>query len=221
MATWLVEEAQVRAPDRVLHSARQSMDRTRQRRFVVAWREPMFISQARLAGMTAAIAIALVGAAWAGRVSAPSNAGALPVATPTVGSPSPTATLESYQAAHDEICVRYRAQIDGLKPQFDGMYDRGLSASDRASRAATLRTYVVGSEAMTRELALLRPPAQMASEHGAMVAKYEDVNALIRLALGRLADGDLGSAEAFDLATDPLSREIEAFDRTYGLKHCP
>jgi len=63
IATWLVEEAPARAPDRILADARARIDRTKQQRFADAWREPMTISTRRLLVAAAAIVLAVIGAA--------------------------------------------------------------------------------------------------------------------------------------------------------------
>ena len=71
IADWLVEEAPARAPDRILDAAAKVIDRTKQRRFAAAWREPMTFSIARLVAILA-IATVVVGggAAWIGRSTA-------------------------------------------------------------------------------------------------------------------------------------------------------
>jgi hypothetical protein len=98
IAQWLVEESPGRAPDRVLAAARDVIDRTKQRRFAVAWREPVSISMRGLAFAAALVVVAVVGAGVIGRSTAPvENQGAIPpVQTPSpsaaaVASPAPIA----------------------------------------------------------------------------------------------------------------------------------
>jgi hypothetical protein len=81
IAGWLVEEAPGRAPDRILEAAGRVIDRTRQRRFVVAWREDM----TGIRGLAAAAVLATV-----------AIAGIVYFARPSLGpggppSPSPSA----------------------------------------------------------------------------------------------------------------------------------
>src|SRR5687767_139547 len=98
---WLAEEAAVRAPDRVLEAARTSIDRTRQRRWVAAWREPMYISPFKIATAAAVMAVAVVGGAFFGRATAPGFGGP-PV--PTASPPAATdalVTLDAYRVARN------------------------------------------------------------------------------------------------------------------------
>ena len=219
IAGWLAEEAAPRAPDRVLDGARRSITRTGQRRIVVAWREPMYMSPLRLAGIAAALAVAMVGAAWFGRMTASPGVGG-PVVTPTP-SPGAEVTLEAYRTARNEICDRYAAELNPLKPQMDGIYDAATPAADRTAKIQLLSHYADRNDAMIAELGALTPPNAIAAEHDATVVKGEDTGSLIRQAVTRATAGDLAEAIALDLATDPLSRAIEAYESKYRLHNCP
>lgn len=219
IAGWLEDEAAARAPDRVLDEARRSISRTGQRRLVVAWREPMYVSPLRLAGMAAVFAVAVVGAAWFGRMTASSGVGG-PVATP-VPTQAAEVTLEGFRTARNEICDRYAAELNPLKPQFEGLYDVATSAADRATKMQTLSHFADRADAMIGELRTLVPPASIAADQNTDVAKLEDTVSLIRQVLTRLAAGDLVGGQALDLATDPLSRDVEAFESRYRLHGCP
>jgi hypothetical protein len=70
ISDWLAEEAPERAPDRILGAASTSIERTKQRRFGAAWREPMMLSTSRLVVAAAVVIAAVVGAGWIGRSSA-------------------------------------------------------------------------------------------------------------------------------------------------------
>ena len=221
IAGWLEAEAVARAPDRILDGARQSISRTGQRRFVVAWREPMYVSPLRLAGMAAVFAVAVAGAAWFGRMTASSNVGG-PGVTPA---PTPSAaaevSLKEFRAARNEICNRYAAELNPLKPQLDGLYDPKLVASDRAAKIQTLTRIADRADAMIGELEVLAVPASVAADQQSDIIRLQDTVSLIRQELIRLAAGDLPGAQALDLATDPLSREVEAFESRYQLAGCP
>ena len=74
---------------------------------------------------------------------------------------------------------------------------------------------------MLAELSALAVPVQVAADQRSNLVKAEDGSSLIRQELIRLAAGDLVGAEALDLATDPLSRDSEAFESKYQLAACP
>jgi hypothetical protein len=100
---WFVEEAVLRAPDRVLQTAGRAIDRTKQRRFGAAWRS-IHMPAPRLVAAVAVIGVLLVGGAFL--VLKP-NLG-------TVGAPTPTPTASSAlgplnQAYHSR---RYGYSID-------------------------------------------------------------------------------------------------------------
>jgi hypothetical protein len=220
IAGWLEEEAAARAPDRVLGAARQSISRTGQRRLVVAWREPMYVSPLRLAGMAAVFAVAVVGAAWFGRMTASSGVGGTPIATPTPTA-SAEATIAQYRAARNQICTRYAAELNPLKPQLNGIYDAATTAADRATKVQALTRIADRADEMIGELQALTVPAAVAADHNTQLARLQDTTSLIRQALARVAAGDLAGAQALDLATDPLSRNVEAFESKYQLAACP
>ena len=90
IAQWLSEESPGRAPDRILANAGSAIDRTKQRRLAVAWREPVTISLRWVALAAAVVIVAVVGAGFVGRSTASVGTQATP--SPVVTSaPSPTA----------------------------------------------------------------------------------------------------------------------------------
>jgi len=222
IAGWLDEEAAPRAPDRILDTARRSIHRTGQRRIVVAWREPMYMSPLRLAGIAAAFTVAMVGAAWFGRMTASSGVGGTPTesARPSAVA-SAEITIKDFRAARNEICARYAAELNPLKPQLDGIYDAATSATDRAAMISTLRRIADRADAMIGELQTVPVPGAVVADQTANISRLQDTTSLIRQELTRLAAGELAEAQALDLATDPLSRQVEAFENKYGLAACP
>jgi hypothetical protein len=225
IAGWLEEEAADRAPDRVLESARLTIDRTRQRRERAAWREPVYLSQLRLAGMAAVMAIAVIGAGVIGRATAP-GAGAQSGATPSAtesGSPAPssTITIDSFRTARDAICDRYLPLLDPLKTAMDGIYDPELTVAERQPKLDALRQTRIELDRMIGELRGLEVPSGLAVDTAVALAALDSTSRLIAQAIGRLEAGDLAGAEALDLATDPNSREVAAYVRRHGLQNCP
>ena len=220
IAGWLDEEAAPLAPDRILDSARSSISRTGQRRLVVAWREPMYMSPLRLAGIAAVFAVAMVGAGWFGRTTAPAGGvGGEP--SPTPSQIAPVVTLESYREARDAICHRYVPEADALKAQLSGITDPGLAPSERAAKVDVLRQLAEQGDAFIAELAALDVPDALVREHAANLANYRDIMALIRRVGGLVTTGDLAGAAAVDAATDPVAGAIGAFERKYRLVDCP
>jgi hypothetical protein len=220
IAGWLDEEAAPRAPDRILDSARSSISRTGQRRLVVAWREPMYVTPIRLTGIAAVLAAAIVGAAWFGRMSAPAGGvGGQPAPTPS--QIAQVVSLESYREARDAICHKYVPEADALKAQLSGITDPGLPQSERAAKVDALRQLAEQGDAFVAELAELEVPDALVAEHAANLANYRDIMALIRRVAGLVTTGDLAGAAAVDAATDPVAGAIGAYERKYRLVDCP
>lgn len=224
IAGWLVEEAADRAPDRVLDAARRSIDDTSQRRFVAAWREPMYVSPIKVAAAAAVVAIAVIGGAFFGRMTAPSGFAGQPSPAPTA-TPAPTPDAEAlflaYRDTRDAICERYDQQTLPLRPQFENLYDPGESATERAPKVAALDAFATAYDAMVAELGALVAPPDIAAEHAADVARYDAVAGLIHGIVERLNAGDLAGAESLDLATNPISADISRFETRYVLRNCP
>lgn len=220
---WLVEEAAVRAPDRVLDSTRNRLNRTPQRRFAAGWREPVYVTPLRLASMAAVFTIAVVGAAYVGRVTAPSGGvggepSPVPTASAAIGSGD---AIRAFRTARNAICARYVPQADALKAQLDGIYKPNLPAAERAAKVSALRQIAEQGDAFIAELAALDAPPTMVKDHAANLANYGDIINLIRHELDVLDTGDLVAAEAIDLATDPIAGSISEYERKYSLADCP
>ena len=220
VAHWMVEEATVRAPDRVLHAARQTIDRTRQRPSIAAWRKPMYLSPFRIATAAAVLSVALVGAAFVGRMTVTPGVGGFPTTAPSV-TPDPNGAFIAYRDARDEICERYVATTDPLRAQYQDPYAEGDTPEDRAPKVAALTTFAFQYDRMLRELAELDAPEAIAREHAADLARLEAVAGLLHGVIDRLNAGDLAGARSLDEATDPINREIARFETRNVLSHCP
>ena len=220
ISSWLTEEASDRSRDRVLAEVRQAVHRMPQRRFGAAWRNPMYLSPVRIAAMAAALAIAVVGGAVIGRMTAPSSPAAA-AATPTPSLGAGAEALDAYRQARRDICVDYTRQATPLKAQVDGMFDTALTPSERGAKVTALTQFLTLSQAMAGELAALQAPPDILVEHVAAVEDLAGINGLIEQELTLLGEGKLEGAEALDLATDPLARQIEAFEQANRLSPCP
>ena len=223
VSDWLVSEAAAGAPDRVLHETRRLVNSTGQRRFLAAWREPVYLSPLKLAAMAAALAVAVGGGFLIGRSTSsigPAAAGASPAPT-SAATTAPAATLESYRAARDEICIRYRPLINPLKLEVQDLYDPTLPASARATKTAALTTTANQLEALSSELAALVVPPELATEHRLNVSGYDGIVVLIRGALSKLAEGDIAGAAQLDASADAFNAGMAAFEMKYRLAICP
>ena len=222
IATWLVEEAPRRAPDRVLDDAGRHIDHTRQRRFAVDWREPMIISTGRLLTAAAVFVIAVVGAGWLGRASAP-----LPGATgpsPSVA-PTPSAsagpTIESFRAARNAICVGARPSAAALNDAFSDPYRPGQTKAELEASAARLQDIVDFGVSLRAQIAAIPAPAEMATDIAAVLARSQDNQAVLEQEIVLLKAGQVSEAQQVDQLTDPINRMAEQFEQKYSLEPCP
>lgn len=229
ISDWLAEEDPGRAPDRILDAASSVIDRTKQRRFVAAWRDPMLISSARLLVAAAVLVVAVVGAGLVGRMTASSGtlppAGSVPSATPTPSAPSaaadPAAAMVVYRTARDAICLSYQTRGDRLKGQLNGIYDAATSPADRSAKIAALTQFLALSQTMAGELGSMAVPPAIAADHATNVAEIRDVNQLIAQELLLLRSGQLVGAGAIDASTDPISAAAAQFEGHNNLARCP
>jgi hypothetical protein len=221
ISNWLTEEATDRSRDRVLATVHQTIEHTPQRRFRVAWREPMYVNPLRLAGMAAVFTVAVIGAALVGRATAPGGAGGPPSPGPSSSEAASGSSLEDYRAARNEICLSYSAQMNPLKPQIVGLTEPGTPADDRAVNVQAMTDIITLNEAMTAELSRLVPPTALEADHLVQITDYQHMSALLRQELERVAAADYAGALALDLATNPLSQDIGRFENANHLSHCP
>jgi hypothetical protein len=221
IANWLVEEAPARAPDRVLDEAGHQIDDTRQRRFAVDWREPMIISMGRLVAAAAIFLVAVVGAGFVGRASAPGAGTTVPSA---VASPSPSAsaaTLESFRAARNAICQRAGPSAQALNDAFSNPYDPGLTAAERSANADKLQAIIDFGDTLRAELAAVPVPPELAADQTAYLTRGEDLRVILAQEVLLLRAGKVSEAQQVDLLTDPINRQGEAFEQKYNLSPCP
>ena len=226
IADWLVEEAPARAPDRILDAAAKVIDRTKQRRFAAAWREPMTFSIARLVAILA-IATVVVGggAAWIGRSTAsigvptPTEApGVVPGTTPA---PTPSGpTIESYRAARDAICTPLATRAAALSEQGAKLHP-DTTSSDLPATISTVQEVIAVQDETIAALAALAAPETLAAEHATDVGHRRDTVALLRALLRNLQAGKLAEADALGEAMHAMSAAQKAFEAKYDLVGCP
>lgn len=221
VSDWFVLEAAAGAPDRVVHETRRLVNSTGQRRFLAAWRDPVYLSPIKLAAVAAALAVAVGGGFLLGRSSSSLGPAAPATTTPATPVPSPATTLESFRAARDEICTRYVSLADPYKQAYLGAFEPGVSATELAAKVDALRQLRTQLNRMLGELTELPVPAEIAAEQAVALANQDSTNFLITQAIDRFDANDLAGAQALDLATDPNSRQIEGFERRHSLRNCP
>ena len=223
IAGWLVEEAPARAPDRILDEAASEIDRTRQRRFAAIWREPMIITTGRLVAAAAVVVLAVVGAGWLGRSTAPSgqpapSAAAIP--SPTAA-PSSAVTVESYRAARNDVCRAAGQELNPLKPRFLGVWDGSITPAQRADWVAGLRQFANGYDDMTTRLSEIDAPSDIARDHAINIGQLRSETSLIRAIASYLEANQDAQAQGVDQSTDPISQAAASWERSLGLVLCP
>lgn len=225
ISDWLDGEAPARAPDRILESAAQVIDRTKQRRLVAAWRKPMTFSIARLVAVFAILVVVVGGgAAWLGRSTAgigPSPTQYPPSVAPATPSVTPSGpTLESYRQERDAICAPLLQRIITLNDASATLHP-DTTPSDLPAGIANLEQIIALGDEEIASLATLTPPAAVAADHAADLTHHRDSIAVLKEALTKLRASHVAEANAISDATSPLSGAEEAFEAKYGLGGCP
>ena len=130
IATWLTEESPGRAPDRILDAAGRTIDRTQQRRFVAAWREPMHVTMRGFIAAAAIGAVFIGGTLFVMRGTPSSNVGGAPIASqaPATPTPSPAPSASGPLAAcglltSDEVETYAADGSLGARPSASGTGD--------------------------------------------------------------------------------------------------
>jgi hypothetical protein len=221
IATWLDEEAPARAPDRILDVAAHRIDRTKQQRLPAAWREPMIISMGRLAAAAAIFLVAVVGAGWIGRVSAPAGGTAVPTPVTTSTPTLSPHTFESYATARNDVCRGAAEQLNPLKPRFLGIWDGSITPAQRADWVAGLRQFASGYDDMLARLDQLNPPSDTAKDHAINLGQFRAETSMIRAVASDLEANLDAQAQGVDQATDPISSSIASWEQRMGLSPCP
>jgi hypothetical protein len=208
IATWLVEESPERAPDRILANAAGTIDRTRQRRFLAAWREPVSIGLRGFAAMAAVLILALIGAAWIGRSTA--SVGTGPSQAPATSATSAGVTLAQYRAAFAAVCASI------TRPP-----DPGPSPSPAELVAFLQATIAMGNDEAARFEAL-QPPPDLVTDHLANIQTLKDVLALLNHEIELIQANKVDEVATVDESTGSLNRSREQFAAKYGLSTaCP
>jgi hypothetical protein len=222
ISTWLVEESPWRAPDRILANAAGTIDRTRQRRVLAAWREPVSIGLRGFAAMAAVLILAVMGAVLIGRSTA--SIGTAPTQSPTP-SPAPTAagaTLAEYRAARDAVCDAAWPQRRTLDARIgDGLTDPATPAAERATKLAALADEMTFERNLTSQLHGLAIPAALHTDEAVWWSNVDPAFAIIEQEIALIQQGKFSEADAVDQAIVPLSSAAEAYESKYNLKPCP
>ena len=226
IASWLVEEAPGRAPDRVLDAAGRVIDRTNQRRIVAEWREPMYVTMRGLLAAAVIGAVLIGGAIFFLKGAPNADVGASPTPGASEAAPSATpdalADLRAYRSARNQICLAAWPARNATDERVgEGLYDPSISAAERATKVDAIEDQINDITAFVNQLDALPVPAALATDEAATIARYRDTIELIKQVVDYLRAGDLVAAEAADNATAPLTVGIEGFERQYQLQPCP
>jgi len=220
IGTWLAEETPGRAPDRILSNAARTIDRTKQRRFLAAWREPVSIGLRGFAAMAAVLVLALIGAVWIGRSTASVGTQPTPAPASSPSAPAARITLAQYKTARDAVCGPLNAQLIALNDA-GASFHPDTNPGDIPATIANFDAIVALGTTEIAALSALDAPPSIASEHAADVTRHGDSLALLSEASAKLRAGDVTSGLALANSTEPLSRLEEAFENKYGLAGCP
>ena len=181
IASWLVEEAPARAPDRILDAAGRVIDRTNQRRFVAAWRLPDMSSASRM--VAAAVIVMAVGLGAFLALSRPASGPGSSASPAVTGTPSPQPSASGPLT----VC--------GLvsSAEVANAADPGLGATsfESGSGATTSCTWSDGGGNVIVRLSLTSPGGQTAFEG-------------VRAGPGVQVVPDIGDDAVFDPALDTL-----------------
>ena len=182
----------------------------------------MIISTGRLLAAAAVIVVAVVGAGFLGRASAPTAA--ISEATPS-HAPTPSAseapTLESYRAARNAVCQRALPSAQALNDAFSNPYDPGLTTAERNAKADRLQDIVDFGLALRAETAAIPVPPELSADVTANLTRSQDLEIILRQEIVLLRAGKVSEAQQLDLLTDPINRQAEQFERKYNLAACP
>jgi hypothetical protein len=144
-----------------------------------------------------------------------------------VGPPNPvptasTATLATYKAARDAICVAARTERADYDARIgDGLYAPGTPAAARAASITAFGEFADWVGTLLDRLESIPAPASMAVDVSVVNTRSRGVLQLIRSEIPLLQAGKLTEALAADGATGPLSAGVEEFESLYGLEPCP
>jgi hypothetical protein len=220
--SWL-EEGPVRAPERAIEEALATIESTPQERDLrVPWRMPVMSVPVRLAAVALLVALAAGGTFFV--------AGALPDTSPTVtpvpavASPSPDAAADPmawYRAARNDICNAAMIAKDPLAERYAKVTDPAASETERADALEALKELVVLNDGVADQLASIDVPPEFVAEHATNLAQFQDITTLIREVVALLEAGNLADAGAVDRATDPIGRQIEAWETQNRVFPCP
>jgi hypothetical protein len=222
IAQWLAEESPGRAPDRILANAAETIDRTKQRRFAVAWREPVSISLRGFAAMAVIVVIAIAGAGWIGRSTASVGAQSSPTPASTPRPTARVATLAEYKTARDALCDAAWPQRQALDDRIgSGLTDPSTPQYDRTSKLFALEQEMDFEHSLYSQILALDLPPDMASDQAAWSANVSGIFAIVQQEIELINNGKYAEAAAVDLTTNPLARAAESFETKYDLKPCP
>jgi hypothetical protein len=210
-----IEPGPTRAPEAALERALDLIQTTRQERDLsIPWRFRTMNTPARVATAAVICVLAIGGAAFTLRPTAPDAATRPAPSTTLVASPSTApsdglAQLQAYRAARSAVC----------KPL--------ASISDPAPSAAPSEVVTFLHATIARQnkevtgLEAIQAPPALRTEHLADIQTAKDVMALLNHMIELIQTKKMVEAAAVDEATGSLNTLREQFSTKYALPSCP
>jgi hypothetical protein len=230
IADWLEDDPDTAPPD-LLRTVEGALSSIPQRRSLwTPWRSAPMNRVVLVAATAILVGVLGLGALAAGSrqptpgPSAPPAAAATSPAAVASAEPSPTLDLQgpmAFYAAHDRICEEAAAADVPLRARYDRLWAASATPAERKDAIIALTAHANLGDDTTGRLLALDVPQDLFVEHVRATTRMEDITSLIRQELLLLAANRPVDAQAVDVATEPLARQVEAFENHYGLVRCP
>ena len=224
IADWLEADPNLAPPD-VMRTVENAIPSIPQRRVLrLPWRSLPMNRTILVLATVSLLAVLGIGVVTVGsRPQAPDTTPvpSAPAAVEASPATSPAVTGAAYAAARDEVCTAAVAAADPIEARLGPLYVSGSTDAQRADAIAALRSFVALADGFVADLAALEAPPELAAEHAANVARYDDIVILLRESLALHDEGRTAEALAIDKATDGIAREITRFEQQHALTACP
>jgi hypothetical protein len=208
-----IEPGPTRAPEAAVERALDIIQTTRQERDLRILRRISIMNKTtRVAAAAVVGVIAIGGAAFLLRPTAPDAATrppASPIATPSAAPSDALAQLQAYRAAVGAACNSL-ASIPDPAP-----------SAATSTVVAFLQATIARENEEVASLEAIQPPAALTTEHLANIQTAKDVIALLSHMIELVQANKMAEFAAVDEATGSLNALREQFATKYALPPCP